>query len=925
MAVQLGRHLSLGAAAPDVADLRRLQEQAEQHVRSLASTSMIAALEGAQPDDVAQAHARAKEDFSRLKLNLLEQETKKRVLEALLSGGMAPPPGAEALAENQMLERKAAAKRAKGESKELVEKLVEHARSIAKAKRALQEEGAAALALVSSRETDAQREVTSKVRVLEHENTIERLELERKSEEAAAELAEAELERLRDQAEREEATRAQLVERVERMRDEVRKAEQQLHAAMEQQANASQASADASMCVAPPPPRVRPPAAKPCALRIRLLCRRSQRASRPPARMHRAQARPRYGLDRGAWRRAPAGMGRLLRALGGPKWRARQRRRQRALARAERAQGGALCRGGCHLARRAHAQGLLRRERRAAWAGGGEAPAIPPRPHTRASLALALRRCLRAALWLGSPDSTRAVPRARTPPHAHHSVAKRAFTCSACSASAQLSPPSVRIDDLYAVALAANALPVFVRELMARLTSGQAGPVDTPQAELPTRKRARAPDADVAAEEAPGERVVAMEASAAIKHASAAIKHALPLAEAPPAAPSPAVVPPTASPAPGPAAALHQPPAPVASPAGVARAAAAVIDSMLPVEAAAQPQPHAIPAAAPPPPVQPSPPAAAASSAAQPAAAQPVAAQPAATANGAATPGAGGAPAIGEAPRRKSSARKSFSRKSLDASELKRALGPAHSPCGRAEKAGAAANPKAAILGLQGEEAVKTELSLFSTDGRLHARVLSDGSVLLADGSVLAYIEADGSVGSASMDYLGEVNSSTGWISDADEVPVAMLDLGRVAVKVCPTHCPAAILRLGIGPLCCSPAHSAPPSRELSRSALARVLRPAHGHRSLLLALSRCLTQPMNGVPATCARRTRAAQRSPSSSRLALSKATAAWHAAASRGSPTRTCIWRLPLSLSSAPTSCAASESAGCSVVGAFVIRIQL
>jgi hypothetical protein len=137
--------------------------------------------------------------------------------------------------------------------------------------------------------------------------------------------------------------------------------------------------------------------------------------------------------------------------------------------------------------------------------------------------------------------------------------------------------------------------------------------------------------------------------------------------------------------------------------------------------------------------------------------------------------------------RRKSASRKSFSRKSLDPLELKRILGISHSPCGRAEKAAAAADPKAAILGLQAE-AAEVLLSLFTTEGALHARVLTDGSVLDREGRVLAFVEADGSVGSAAMDYVGEVNAATGWISDADETPIAMLDQGRVSVKVRPAR-----------------------------------------------------------------------------------------------------------------------------------------
>ncbi|KAJ1616179.1 hypothetical protein T492DRAFT_851007 [Pavlovales sp. CCMP2436] len=243
----LARHLSLGGMGPDVTDVRRLLQQAEQQEAELSSASLVAGLDGAEPAAVALARVRANEEFSRAKLNLLEQETKKRLLEQLLSAGeLAPSAEAVAQAETQMHERKAAAKRAKAESKELRDKLVEHAHSIAEAKRSLKAEGAALLALVSSRKTDEKREVEAKTRLLEHGKTIERLALEAKSEEAAADLAEAELEGLREQLAREQARRAQLVLSLQGARDEVRQADQQLQGALEQQANASQVSADAA-------------------------------------------------------------------------------------------------------------------------------------------------------------------------------------------------------------------------------------------------------------------------------------------------------------------------------------------------------------------------------------------------------------------------------------------------------------------------------------------------------------------------------------------------------------------------------------------------------------------------------------------------------------------------------------------------------
>lgn len=135
--------------------------------------------------------------------------------------------------------------------------------------------------------------------------------------------------------------------------------------------------------------------------------------------------------------------------------------------------------------------------------------------------------------------------------------------------------------------------------------------------------------------------------------------------------------------------------------------------------------------------------------------------------------------------RRQSKSRKSFTRKSLDPLELKKILGPTHSPLGRAARAGAAANPKSAILALQGE-GPETLLRVVTSEGALACTVLTDGTVLGSDNSLLAYIEADGSVGTATMDYMGEVNLGTGWVTDADEVGLARLDFGHCTVKVLP-------------------------------------------------------------------------------------------------------------------------------------------
>jgi hypothetical protein len=345
--------------APDVAGVRQLLLQIEEHEHALSSSAFVGALEGAEPAAVAQARVRAQDDFARLKLNLLEQETKKRLLEQLLSnGGVGQSAEIVARAEAQMVEREAAAKAARAESVEIRERLVEHTCAIADAKRVLAREGSALLALVSSGESGTQRAVDAKALLLEREQALERLCLRRVAEEKAAELAASELAQLQAQLERKQAKLAQLGAQVQAARDEVAQAEIKLQSTLEQQAHSSKATADAVWCASKRQgeqargrarehasaalSRTRAPASVQCVTR-------SRAPSHSPPCPAQAPARGRRG--RCARRRARRGVGGRMRA------RRMRRRLDGAYARAERAQGCQRRTAGAR--RRARAQGGL--------------------------------------------------------------------------------------------------------------------------------------------------------------------------------------------------------------------------------------------------------------------------------------------------------------------------------------------------------------------------------------------------------------------------------------------------------------------------------------------------------------------------------------------------------------------------------------
>jgi len=129
---------------------------------------------------------------------------------------------------------------------------------------------------------------------------------------------------------------------------------------------------------------------------------------------------------------------------------------------------------------------------------------------------------------------------------------------------------------------------------------------------------------------------------------------------------------------------------------------------------------------------------------------------------------------------RRKAPRKSFSR----------AVSHPVSACERAARAGMAINSKQAISGLQaaGSSSVdRVRFRVIDEEGRLRSTLTQDGTVLGPHGQVLSYIEADGTVGDANLQYLGEVaaarGSSAGFVTGADDKLVAEVDYGRAVLR----------------------------------------------------------------------------------------------------------------------------------------------
>jgi hypothetical protein len=107
------------------------------------------------------------------------------------------------------------------------------------------------------------------------------------------------------------------------------------------------------------------------------------------------------------------------------------------------------------------------------------------------------------------------------------------------------------------------------------------------------------------------------------------------------------------------------------------------------------------------------------------------------------------------------------------------------SPCARAARAGMGMDPKAAIRG-EGAESVE-QFTAYDALGHLRTKLMIDGSVINAQGNLLAYIEADGTVGAPDLDYVGEVtapsDASLGFITDRNDELVGQVDYGQALIR----------------------------------------------------------------------------------------------------------------------------------------------
>jgi len=74
-------------------------------------------------------------------------------------------------------------------------------------------------------------------------------------------------------------------------------------------------------------------------------------------------------------------------------------------------------------------------------------------------------------------------------------------------------------------------------------------------------------------------------------------------------------------------------------------------------------------------------------------------------------------------------------------------------------------------------------LRLLDYDQRVRSFISEDGEVTDAKGSVLAYINPDGEVGSHEMDYLGAAQEASGQVTGREDQVVGEYDQGRGYVK----------------------------------------------------------------------------------------------------------------------------------------------
>jgi len=92
-------------------------------------------------------------------------------------------------------------------------------------------------------------------------------------------------------------------------------------------------------------------------------------------------------------------------------------------------------------------------------------------------------------------------------------------------------------------------------------------------------------------------------------------------------------------------------------------------------------------------------------------------------------------------------------------------------------------------------------MAVYDVMGTLRSTLLHDGSVVDPRGELIAYIEADGTVGDVNLAYVGEVTapngSSLGFVTDANDDMIAQVDYGLATIKDARGSTIAAINRAG--------------------------------------------------------------------------------------------------------------------------------
>ena len=125
-----------------------------------------------------------------------------------------------------------------------------------------------------------------------------------------------------------------------------------------------------------------------------------------------------------------------------------------------------------------------------------------------------------------------------------------------------------------------------------------------------------------------------------------------------------------------------------------------------------------------------------------------------------------------------------------------RSVAQPRSPCSRAARAGSAMDARSLISEVTADAAAEVYLTVRDVLGELQSTILTDGTVLDPRGEVIMYIEADGTVGGPNLEYVGEVTApgmggTSGLITrnagptsaDGQDVHIGDVDYGLATIR----------------------------------------------------------------------------------------------------------------------------------------------